>query len=111
MNTKSLREAVRTIIVEAFDDDDDLSIYAKHREEGPPRYQKETEEFEFPVWDPTDKEYIISAIYHRRSPFQMELWKAVDKETGEEFDPDELEEIIPDLQDRAFDFVASKHRD
>lgn len=84
-----LREVIRSIMVEEFSD---------------------KEEFDFSVRDPADHEYIISAIYHRVSPFRMELWKAVDTETGEEFDPEELEEFIPDLQDRAFEVIAQKYR-
>lgn len=105
---KALRQIIRAIVVESFEDEN--SIYAKHITDGPPRHQKETEEFDFPVWDTHDREYMISAIYQRRSPFMMELWKAVDVATGEEVDVDELEAMIPDLQDRAFDFIASKNR-
>lgn len=107
---KTLRQAIRSIIVEKFDEngiDDEFG----HSRDGKPLIQRDTEEFEFPVWDANDHEYVISAIYNRRSPFKMELWKAVDTETGEEFDPEELEKVIPDLQDRAFDHVGRSSRD
>jgi len=106
---KNLREVIRTIILEKFDDDGVDDEFG-HSRDGKPLHQSDKEEFEFPVWDADDHEYIIAAVYHRRSPFRMELWKATDVETGEEFDPEELEEMIPDLQDRAFDFVARKSR-
>jgi hypothetical protein len=108
MSDKTIRQAVRAILTESFDDEAN-SIYAKHVTDGPPRNQSDKDEFEFPVWDSEDREYMVSAVYNRRSPFMMELWKAVDTMTGEEVDVDELEMIVPDLQDRAFDFVARKH--
>ena len=108
MSDKTLRQAVRAILTESFDDDAN-SIYAKHVTDRPPRNQSDKDEFEFPVWDSEDREYVVSAIYNRRPPFEMKLWKAVDTTTSEEVDVDELEMVIPDLQDRAFDFVARKY--
>lgn len=110
MSDKTLHKAVRAIISESFDDNNNAnSIYAKHITDGPPLNPKKTDEFEFPVWDSEDREFMISAVYNRTTPFMMELWKAVDMATGEEVDVDDLEKVIPDLQDRAFDFVARKY--
>lgn len=69
-----------------------------------------SEEITFNVYGPNDETYVCTATYNPRTPYDIEVWRAVD-EAGNEVDVDELKAQGHDLQAAAFDAVAKKYGD
>ncbi len=97
-NMKKLHEIIRNIISETWKDD------GLPDEVDRSRVQRGSKEITFPVFLPDDQEVTVTANYDESSPFDIEIWKAVD-ETGNEIDVDELRGMVEDLDATAWDAV------
>lgn len=101
-NDKTLREAIRAILSEAWRDD------GLPDEADRSRMQRGTKNVEFTVYLPDDSEVSVHAIYNERTPFEVELWKAEDL-AGREVDLDELRAVVPNLEDQAWHAIEQMY--
>lgn len=99
---KTLREAVRAILSEAWHDD------GLPDEVDRSRVPLKASGLEFTVSTPDGEEVSVHVNYDERRPFDVEIWKAEDM-AGREVDVDMLKTVVPNLEDQAWMAVERKY--